>query len=234
MLHDAADLLMFNRQHDTVTEDMKLLVPHVDGESLADLQTDGWTGIPAKIMLGDGISWMALVSFPIERIDGQDIISIYPPQEGLFQLFEELPPVTGVGIRGDTKLIETTFTHLYRKVLVMKDVIEWLFFNPRSAEGFFEALRDDTKFAKTYRSYYEPARAMLYCLLNEYPSDVPICEENTRTNQLQALDWACRYRIWLERQRGVRKRGGDESAFFSGPQGKTEGGEGECPPLSPC
>ena len=36
---------------------------------------DQWTSLPAKIMLGDGLTWLALISFPVKRVGPQDIMT---------------------------------------------------------------------------------------------------------------------------------------------------------------
>ena len=83
---------------------------------------------------------------------------------------------------------------------LLEGTLEWIHAYPSLANHFFEALKNDSKFAKTYYAYYEPARALFYRRTNKEPVEAPICEESARTNQLMALEWSARYSIWLREE----------------------------------
>ena len=75
-------------------------------------EPDRWRNLPVKIMLGDGIQWMGLISFKMRYSGPRKWIKIGELQPELLDLIHVLPVVTGVGVKGDVEIIETTFSDM--------------------------------------------------------------------------------------------------------------------------
>ena len=74
---------------------------------------NNWTTLPAKICLGDGISWMLVVSFPMFRSKDRFSIDSGPIQSGLVQFLHHLPPLIGYNIKTDVVAVESTLSTMY-------------------------------------------------------------------------------------------------------------------------
>ena len=99
------------------------IVPKKDEEMMRG-KIDRWTNLPTKIMFGDGVSWLALISFPIEKYGKNYSVKIRPVQEKLIDLIESLPIVTGVGIKPDVDMIESLFSDLAVRTVRMKGYVD--------------------------------------------------------------------------------------------------------------
>lgn len=76
---------------------------------------DKWFQFPVKIMIGDGLRWMIIVSWPAEKRKqepGSYRIWPYSPQKKLVKFLESLPTAVGVGIKNDVPDIERIYTDM--------------------------------------------------------------------------------------------------------------------------
>ena len=68
------------------------------------------TQVPTKIMLGDGVNWVLIISIHVKYSeDGTAALEIPDVQVALYDFLEQLPVVTGVGIDTDVMEIEELF-----------------------------------------------------------------------------------------------------------------------------
>merc|ERR1711973_781984 len=75
-------------------------------------KTDRWRNLPVKIMMGDGVRWMGLISFEVKYRGNRKWIKVGKMQKDVKNLIRTLPVVTGVGIKGDVDIIEELFTDM--------------------------------------------------------------------------------------------------------------------------
>ena len=74
---------------------------------------DKWYQWPAKILLGNGLRYMVVVSWPAELIkEGSETYRIWPhkPQDLLIDFLAHLPVGVGVGIKNDTSQLNRHFS----------------------------------------------------------------------------------------------------------------------------
>ena len=77
-------------------------------ETLLGSHKDAWTNLPAKIFMGNGITWAAVVSFPFSQAKNGDWVIEVPkhvPSE-LADFFNDLPIMVGLGVSQDVQLTE--------------------------------------------------------------------------------------------------------------------------------
>ena len=80
---------------------------------------------PVKFLLGDGLRYMLVITWP--AVDNHDhyVIPAVVPQDGIINLLNGIPPPTGCGITNDIKHIRSLFNQMkINKPLVMKDPLE--------------------------------------------------------------------------------------------------------------
>ena len=82
-------------------------------ESLARYGADGYKQIPGKIMFGNGITWMAVISLDMHRNrDGIYFLERMTVQQGILKILRNLPVSAGLGIRRDVRGIEEFYSLL--------------------------------------------------------------------------------------------------------------------------
>ena len=69
-----------------------------------------WAKLPAHLAIGDGLSWLLIISFKISTKDGKTTVSVRPPQHALLGLLHELPPLTGRAVKKDVSVFESVFS----------------------------------------------------------------------------------------------------------------------------
>ena len=80
-----------------------------DGKSI----NNEWTRLPAKICLGNGLTWLLTISFPIIQKEQRFIATPGPLQAGLVQFLHHLPPLVGYNIKTDVVSVESTLSTMY-------------------------------------------------------------------------------------------------------------------------
>ena len=89
------------------------------------LLKDEWLNLPAKIMMGDGIRWVAMISFDIIEIARNRMVyNCHDLDECVLQLLEDLPVVQGLGIRNDVMIVEKFCSSIGERNLTMKGFVE--------------------------------------------------------------------------------------------------------------
>ena len=69
---------------------------------MTGLQEDGWKQTPGKIMFGNGLTWLVIISLPYQRNRNRDyIVERIRPQPRFLQVLRDLPVCAGVGVRRD-------------------------------------------------------------------------------------------------------------------------------------
>ena len=90
----------------------------IDDRPVSGIREDGWKQTPGKIMVGDGLTWMGIISLPYKRNrNGDYLISRIEVQPRLLEVLKDLPVCTGVGVRRDVVGIEEFYS-----ILLGKDV----------------------------------------------------------------------------------------------------------------
>lgn len=85
--------------------------PVTTGDQLAP--NDKWYQWPAKILIGNGLRYMIIITWPAEQVKiGVDIYRIWPhkPQDLLIDYLASLPTAVGVGIKNDTTGLSRHFS----------------------------------------------------------------------------------------------------------------------------
>ena len=95
---------------DTVIDLHEDLLEVPDQETMLQHIKNKWENIPAKIMFGNGITWCAMISFDIRTTKTGYSFNCQGIPSGVIDLLQDLPVVTGVGIRDDVQIIEKIFT----------------------------------------------------------------------------------------------------------------------------
>jgi hypothetical protein len=90
-----------------------------------EMMRDEWLNLPAKIMMGDGVRWVAMISFDITEIDHNRMVyNCHDLDECVLQLLEDLPVVQGLGIRNDVMIVERFCSSIGDRDLTMKGFVE--------------------------------------------------------------------------------------------------------------
>ena len=72
---------------------------------------DEWRQIPGKIMFGNGLTWMAVISLDMRRnAKDEYILETMSVQQGILDLLRDLPVSAGLGIRRDVRGIEEFYS----------------------------------------------------------------------------------------------------------------------------
>ena len=90
------------------SDDEKHLFVDTAGKSIPNR----WSRLPAHLAIGDGISWLLIVSSNITCKNGKVSVSLRPPQQALLELLHELPPLTGRSVKKDVSVFESVFSLL--------------------------------------------------------------------------------------------------------------------------
>ena len=78
---------------------------------MTGLQEDGWKQTPGKIMFGNGLTWLVIISLPYQRNRNRDyIVERIRPQPRFLQVLRDLPVCAGVGVRRDVVGIEDFYS----------------------------------------------------------------------------------------------------------------------------
>ena len=79
--------------------------------SLSKYGKDGWRQIPGKIMIGNGLTWMAVISLNMRRnTKNEYILEPMTVQQGILDLLRDLPVSAGLGVRRDVRGIEEFYS----------------------------------------------------------------------------------------------------------------------------
>ena len=76
------------------------------------LVQDRCRNIPGKIFFGDGLRWTAVISLPIRRIQGRLQMDARKISPYVAEFFNNLPVLTGLGVREDCRPTEEIVTLL--------------------------------------------------------------------------------------------------------------------------
>ena len=76
------------------------------------LLEDGYTNFPAKVMMGDGIHWAALISFTINKSSKGYDYTCNPVLRSMVNFLNKLPVVQGLGISEDVRATQDWFSLL--------------------------------------------------------------------------------------------------------------------------
>ena len=68
--------------------------------------------IPGKIFFGDGLRWTAVISLPIKRVDGRQVMDCRKVPSYVAEFFSNLPVLMGLGVGEDCRLTEEIVTLL--------------------------------------------------------------------------------------------------------------------------
>ena len=74
------------------------------------LVQDRCMNIPGKIFFGDELRWTAVISLPIKRVDGCMVMDCRKVPSYVAEFFNNLPILTGLGVREDCRLTEEIVT----------------------------------------------------------------------------------------------------------------------------
>ena len=80
--------------------------------------------LPVKLMIGDGIDWLALITFPITRMNGVYSAKVVKVQPSIRRLIQNLPMVTGLGIKNDVTGIEETYSLISDEPVFFRGFVE--------------------------------------------------------------------------------------------------------------
>ena len=81
---------------------------HPDGTPIENR----WIKFPAKLAIGDGRTWMLVLSIDITRVRDTQRCTIAPLQPALLQLLHQLPPLTGPDIKFAIVQFEQVFSQI--------------------------------------------------------------------------------------------------------------------------
>ena len=91
-------------------------------ENLAKYGVDEYKQIPGKIMFGNGITWMAVISLDMHtNKDGIYFLEQMSVQQGILELLRNLPVSAGLGIRRDVRGIEEFYSLLADEPVVLSN-----------------------------------------------------------------------------------------------------------------
>ena len=81
---------------------------------------DGWKQIPGKIMFGNGVSWVCIVSLNLSRNRrGEYILKKMSVQPGILDLLRDLPVSTGLGVRRDIRGVQEFYSLISGSEVIM-------------------------------------------------------------------------------------------------------------------
>ena len=82
-----------------------------DKNRIPGIEKDSWKQIPGKIMIGNGLTWMLVVSLDLKRDEaGVYLINKMKVQDGLLCILRDLPVSTGLGVQRDIRGIEEFYS----------------------------------------------------------------------------------------------------------------------------
>ena len=84
---------------DEINASHPVLQTQVESETIYRIGKDGWIPIPGKIMIGNGISWVCIISLDLSRNDrGEYILEKMEIQPKILELLRCLPVSTRLGV----------------------------------------------------------------------------------------------------------------------------------------
>ena len=94
--------------------------PKTSSEILYKYGKDEYWQIPGKIMFGNGITWMAVISLDMRRNAREEyILETMSVQQGILDLLRDLPVSAGLGVRRDVRGIEEFYSLIADKPVQM-------------------------------------------------------------------------------------------------------------------
>lgn len=108
---DVEEIKIRNSDKNLILSSVGSSDPVTTGNQLAP--NDRWYQWPAKILLGNGLRYMVVVTWPAEQVKrGVDIYRIWPhrPQDLLIDFLASLPTAVGVGVKNDTPSLSRHFS----------------------------------------------------------------------------------------------------------------------------
>ena len=87
------------------------------------LPKDKWRQIPAKIMYGNGTSWMVVITVDLGS-SSSPWLSRQTVQEELIDLIEDLPVCIGLGIKADVSKIEEFYSFIAGRSVKMHGFVD--------------------------------------------------------------------------------------------------------------
>ena len=82
-----------------------------DRNRIPGIEKDSWKQIPGKIMIGNGLTWMFVISLNLRRDNtGSYLVERMKVQDGLVCILGDLPVSAGLGVRRDIRGIEEFYT----------------------------------------------------------------------------------------------------------------------------
>jgi hypothetical protein len=94
--------------------------PKTSSEILNKYGKDEYWQIPGKIMFGNGITWMAVISLDMRRSAREEyILETMSVQQGILDLLRDLPVSAGLGVRRDVRGIEEFYSLIADKPVQM-------------------------------------------------------------------------------------------------------------------
>ena len=76
------------------------------------LPPNDWVKVPVKLAVGNGVSWLLVVSLDISNFQGERKFVKHSPQTELTDLLNDLDPLVGFDVRDDINLVERFFPRL--------------------------------------------------------------------------------------------------------------------------
>ena len=94
-----------------IHDDNAVLWTRVETEMLYEYGKDGWKQIPGKIMFGNGITWVCIISLNLSR-NRRDkyILERMSVQPGILDLLRDLPVSAGLGVRRDIRGVQEFYS----------------------------------------------------------------------------------------------------------------------------
>ena len=94
-----------------ITANHPVLRTQVESEIIHRFGKDGWSQIPGKIMIGNGISWVCIISLDLSRNErGEYILEKIKIQPKVLDLLHCLPVSAGLGVRRDVRGVQEFFS----------------------------------------------------------------------------------------------------------------------------
>ena len=85
---------------------------------------DSWKQLPAKIIIGDGITFVLIISLEFHRDKSGDyLVQRVRVQEELLEFFEQLPVCVGLGVATDVTDVEWFFHLISGRKIELKRFI---------------------------------------------------------------------------------------------------------------
>ena len=94
-----------------IHDENAVLRTRVETEMLYEYGKDGWKQIPGKIMFGNGITWVCIISLNLSRNRRDEyILERMNVQPGILDLLRDLPVSAGLGVRRDIRGVQEFYS----------------------------------------------------------------------------------------------------------------------------